>query len=274
MNKQDIEKQEEQGLIALVDQSGVETAIDKLIAKNNALLPDNAIINKIKNSAGLYIASKVELMNLPKDEKLKMLYNVLSEARVGCEAGVDYDIIPFKGKPVVIRNKRGWFKLVRLIVEAPIVGMRTGVVFKDDEFSYNNFTGEIHHVENINNQDKYSDIVGAWAYIELADGFKHSIFMNKAKIENIRKASPSGGSAYSPWTTFPSKMVETKIMKEMAKYLNTLFGGNLDYNTQKIIENDEKTIKSIDNKGNIVEDKTVYEVEVTNAPEEVDLENL
>ena len=47
MNKQDIEKQEEQGLIALVDQSGVETAIDKLIAKNNALLPDNAIINKI-----------------------------------------------------------------------------------------------------------------------------------------------------------------------------------------------------------------------------------
>ena len=74
MNKQDIEKQEEQGLIALVDQSGVELAIDKLINKNNSLLPTNVAVERIKNSAGFYISNRQHLMALPQGEKLSRLY--------------------------------------------------------------------------------------------------------------------------------------------------------------------------------------------------------
>ena len=110
MNKQDIEKQEEQGLIAVVDQSGVELAMDKLIGKNNSLLPSNVAVERIKNSAGFYISNRKDLMELPNNEKLSMLYGVLKEAMVGCEAGVDYDIVPFKNKPVVCRKKEGWYK--------------------------------------------------------------------------------------------------------------------------------------------------------------------
>lgn len=54
-------------------------------------------------------------MKLDKNGKLQMLYGVLKEAMLGLEASNDYDIIPFKGKPVVVRSKNGWFKIIDLI---------------------------------------------------------------------------------------------------------------------------------------------------------------
>ena len=94
--KADLVKQEETNLVSLVDQTGVESAIEKLVIKNNSLLPENVMVDRIKNSAGFYISNREDLMKLPAKEKMQMLYGVLQEAMVGCEAGTDYDIVPFK----------------------------------------------------------------------------------------------------------------------------------------------------------------------------------
>lgn len=272
MNKQEIEKQEEQGLIALVDQSGVELAIDKLINKNNSLLPSNVAVERIKNSAGFYISNRKDLMELPNNEKLSMLYGVLKEAMMGCEAGIDYDIVPFKNKPVVCRKKEGWFKVLDMIKPAEIVRFTTNVIVKGDNYKYNPVTEELYH-EMLTTSDKYEDIVASYAYIKFANGFEKTVFMTKKDLDAIRKVSPSASTAYSPWTTQPMKMVKTKTVKELAKELFTLFSAKVNSTLARAIDSDEEAVSKLDSKGNVIEDKTVYEVELKNA-EEVDLNNL
>lgn len=259
MNKQDIEKQEEQGLIALVDQSGVELAIDKLIGKNNSLLPNNIVIDKIKNSAGFYISNRDDLMALPPKEKLSMLYGVLKEAMVGCEAGIDYDIVPFKNKAVICRKKEGWFKVLDLIKPAEIVRFTSNVILKDDKYKFNPVTEELVH-EMITTSDKYEDIVASYAYIKFANGFEKTVFLTKKDLDAIKKVSPSASSSYSPWTTQTMKMVKTKTVKELAKELFTLFSGRVNSAIAKAVDIDEQAIKRVDEKGNIIEDGTVYEI--------------
>lgn len=277
MNKQDIQKQEEQGLIALVDQSGVELAIDKLIGKNNSLLPSNIAVERIKNSAGFYISNREDLMSLPQKEKLSMLYGVLKEAMVGCEAGADYDIIPFKSKATIIRNKNGWFKIIDMIKPAEIVRFTTNIIVKGDNYKFNPVTEELYH-EMLNTSDKYEDIVASYAYIKFANGFEKTVFVTKKDLDTIKKVSPSAGSAYSPWTTQPMKMVKTKTVKELAKDLFTLFSSKVNSTLARAIDSDEEAVSKLDEKGNIINEKTVYEGEVikpdiTN-PEIVDINNL
>ena len=114
-SKNELIKKEEENYITLIDQTGVENAIGKLVIKNSSLLPDNVATERIKNSAGFYISNREDLMKLDNNSKMQMLYGVLKEAMVGCEAGTDYDTIPFKGKPVIIRKTEGWFKVIDLI---------------------------------------------------------------------------------------------------------------------------------------------------------------
>lgn len=104
--KNELIKKEEENYVKLIDQTGVENAIGKLVLKNNSLLPSNVAVERIKNSGGFYISNREDLMKLDGPSKMQMLYGVLKEAMVGCEAGADFDIIPFKGKPVIIRKKR------------------------------------------------------------------------------------------------------------------------------------------------------------------------
>ena len=138
--KNELIKKEEENYVKLIDQTGVESAIEKLVSKNNSLLPNNVAVDRIKNSAGFYISNREDLMKLDNASKMQMLYGVLKEAMVGCEAGADYDIVPFKNKPVVIRKKEGWFKIIDMIKPAEIVRFTNNVVFKGDEFSYNPVT--------------------------------------------------------------------------------------------------------------------------------------
>lgn len=273
MNKQEIEKNEENQMIALVDQSGVETAIGKLIEKNNSLLPDNVVTDRIKNSAGFYISNRKDLMEVPKEGKMQMLYGVLKEAMVGCEAGVDYDIVPFKGKPTIIRNKNGWFKIIDMIKPAEIVRFTSNIIIKGDIFSYNPVTEELIHQIN-NTSDKYEDIEGAYAYIKFANGFEKTTFMSKKDLDSIRKVSPSANTQFSPWTSMPMKMVKTKVTKELAKDLFTLFSGRVNSTLAKAIESDEMVVNKIDNKGHIIDDNTIYEEPIVIESKEVNIDEL
>ena len=153
---------------------------------NNSLLPSNVAIDRIKNSAGFYISNREDLMKLDRNGKLSMLYGVLKEAMVGCEAGTDYDIIPFKNKPTIIRKKEGWFKIIDMIKPAEIVRFTNNVVFKGDEFEYNPVTEDIKHIPKITS-DKYEDIEYAYAYIRFANGFEKTVVMSKKDIDSIKK---------------------------------------------------------------------------------------
>ena len=257
-SKNELIKKEEENYITLIDQTGVENAIGKLVIKNSSLLPDNVATERIKNSAGFYISNREDLMKLDNNSKMQMLYGVLKEAMVGCEAGTDYDIIHFKGTPVIIRKKEGWFKVIDLIKPAEIVRFTNNVVFKGDDFNFNPVTEELKHTPKTTS-DKYEDIEYAYAYIKFANGFEKTICMSKKDLDSIKKVSPSGNTSYSPWTTMPVKMVKTKIVKELAKELFTLFGGRVNAVLSQAIESDENSISRIDGKGYIINDAEVYE---------------
>lgn len=276
MNKKEIQENEKNNMIAVVDQKGVETAIGMLITKNNSLLPNNAAIERIKNSAGFYISNRKDLMELNKDGKMQMLYGVLKEAMVGCEAGTDYDIVPFKGKPVITRNKNGWYKIIDMIKPAEIIRFTNNVIFEGDEYSFNPVTEELTHVMNTTS-DKYNDIVAAYAYIKFANGFEKTVFMSKKDIDTIKKVSLSANSSFSPWVTMPVKMVKTKVVKELAKELFTLFSGKLNRSIATAIDSDELPVSNVDSNGNISNDNTIYEVEKVEEEakaKEVDINNL
>lgn len=256
-NKNDLIKKEEENMISLIDQTGVEIAIEKLVMKNNSLLPKNIAIDRIKNSAGFYITNRDDLMKLDGNGKLQMLYGVLKEAMVGLEAGTDFDIVPFKGKPVITRKKEGWFKIIDMIKPAEIMRFTANVIFKGDEYSFDPVKEELKH-KKVVESDKYDDIEGAYCYIKFANGFEKTIFMSKKDIDVIKRVSPSATSSYSPWTTMPVKMVKTKVVKEMAKELFTLFSSKVNYILAQAINNDENSISRIDNKGNIKNDNIIY----------------
>lgn len=259
-NKQELIKKDDDNIVQLFDQSGVEGAIDKLIGRNNSLLPTNVVVERIKNSAGFYISNRDDLMKLDKQAKLQMIYSVLKEAMVGCEAGTDYDIVPFKGKPVTVRKKEGWYKIIDMIKPADIVRFTNNVIFKGDKYSFNPVTEELKH-ERLVDSDKYDDIDGAYCYIKFANGFEKTIFMSKKELDAIKKVSPSGATSFSPWNTFPTKMVKTKCVKEMAKELFTLFSGKVNSVLAQAINNDENSVANIDRKGNIKNDEYIYSQE-------------
>lgn len=258
MEKKDLEKMEKENMVALVDQSGVELGVERLIQKNSSLLPNTTMVDRIKNSAGFYIANNPNLMKLPNESKIQMLYGVLKEAMVGCEAGTDYDIIPFKDKPTIIRNKNGYYKIIDMVKPAEIIRFTNNVVFKGDEFEFNPVTEEIKHVPKVTS-DKYDDIEYAYAYIKFANGFEKTVVMTKKDLDAIKKVSPSGKSEYSPYSTFPVKMAKTKVVKELAKELLTLFSGKLTASIISAINSDEQVVSKVDEKGHIINDDTIYE---------------
>lgn len=256
--KNDLVQKQEDKYIEIINQTGVENAIEKILINNSSLLGSNVVVDRIKNSAGFYISNRTDLMQLDRDGKLSMLYGVLKEAMVGCEAGTDYDIIPFKNKPTIIRKKEGWFKIIDMIKPAEIVRFTNNVVFKGDMFEYNPVTEDIKHEPKVTS-DKYEDIECAYAYIRFANGFEKTVVLSKKDLDSIKRVSPSANSTFSPWNSMPVKMVKTKVVKELAKELFTLFSGRINSVLSQAINSDEQAISKVDNKGYIINDAVVYE---------------
>ena len=256
--KNDLVQKQEDKYIEIINQTGVENAIEKILINNSSLLGSNVVVDRIKNSAGFYISNRTDLMQLDRDGKLSMLYGVLKEAMVGCEAGTDYDIIPFKNKPTIIRKKEGWFKIIDMIKPAEIVRFTNNVVFKGDAFEYNPVTEDIKHEPKVTS-DKYEDIEYAYAYIRFANGFEKTVVLSKKDLDSIKRVSPSANSTFSPWNSMPVKMVKTKVVKELAKELFTLFSGRINSVLSQAINSDEQAISKVDNKGYIINDAIVYE---------------
>ena len=256
--KNDLVQKQEDKYIEIINQTGVENAIEKILINNSSLLGSNVVVDRIKNSTGFYISNRTDLMELDRDGKLSMLYGVLKEAMVGCEAGTDYDIIPFKNKPTIIRKKEGWFKIIDMIKPAEIVRFTNNVVFKGDVFEYNPVTEDIKHEPKVTS-DKYEDIEYAYAYIRFANGFEKTVVLSKKDLDSIKRVSPSANSTFSPWNSMPVKMVKTKVVKELAKELFTLFSGRINSVLSQAINSDEQAISKVDNKGYIINDAVVYE---------------
>lgn len=278
-NKQALMKQKENNMVQIIDKTGVELAIERVLKQNISLLPSNLTTERIKTSAGFYIANRKDLMELDNNGKMQMLYGVLKEAMLGLEAGVDYDIVPFKGKPTICRKKEGFFKIIDMIKPSEIVRFISNVITTGDTYSFNPVTGELKHEMQGERYQDFDNIIGSYAYIKFANGFEATAFLTKEDLQKIKDTSPSGKSDFSPWNSQSLKMVKTKTVKELAKELVTLFSGRVNSSLARAIDSDEVSIRSIDEKGNIINDNTIYEVNEEKVvakiePKEVNIDEL
>lgn len=273
-NIDEIKKNKENNLVALIDKTGVEQGIEKVLKQNISLLPNNIVIDKIKASAGFYISNSKDLMLASNEAKMQTLYGVLKEAMLGCEAGTDYDILMFKGKPTFIRKKEGYFKIIDMIKPAEIIRFTNNVITSDDISSFDPVTEQLTHKFIGERYQDFEHIVGSYAYIKFANGFEKTIFLSKEDLEKIKEKSPSGQTPYSPWNSNSIKMVKTKTIKELAKELCTLWSNRLNSILVNAIESDEIAVKSIDSKGYILNDNSIYDNKENEQIEEIIEEQL
>ncbi len=267
-NKEQLQQNKNNNLVEITNKAGVELGVEKVLMQNIALLPKNISTDKIKASAGFYISNRDDLMQLSNVGKLQMLYGVLKEAMLGLEAGTDYDIVPFKGKPTICRKKEGYFKIIDIIKPAEIVRFINNVITTDDEYSFNPVTGELTHEMHGERYQDFENIIGSYAYIKFANGFESTVFLSKEDLQKIKDTSPSGKTEFSPWNSQSLKMVKTKTVKELAKELCTLWGNKLNSIQFNAVNSDEVSIKSVDNKGYIENDNSVYDTEIIEQSDE------
>ena len=261
-NKQALAEQKNNNLVEITNKAGVELGVEKVLMQNIALLPKNISTSKIKASAGFYISNRKDLMGLDNTGKLQMLYGVLKEAMLGLEAGTDYDIVPFKGKPTICRKKEGYFKIIDMIKPSEIVRFTNNVITTDDEYSFNPVTGELIHEMHGERYQDFDNIIGSYAYIKFANGFETTVFLSKEDLQKIKDTSPSGKTEFSPWNSQSIKMVKTKTVKELAKDLLMLWGNKLNSAQFSAINSDEVSIKNVNEKGFIENDNSIYDVDV------------
>ena len=248
--------------IDLSTQNGVELGLQNIIETNKKLLYNDANTERLINAGAFYISTSknLDLTKMSKENKMIMLYGVLKEAMVNGEAGLDYDIIPFKGKPTIMRKKEGWYKIIDMIIPADMVRFSSGVFNNADGVRFNPVTEEISKIpEDAKSVTKADDIGLSFAHIELANGFKKTVTLSREDMLTIKKASPSGNGDYSPWNAWTKKMCNTKVQKELAKELYTIYGNRLASHLRQAIISDDLPVLSVDKKGNIINDNSIYD---------------
>lgn len=267
-SKEQLQQNKNNNLVEITNKAGVELGVEKVLMQNIALLPKNANIDRLKTSAGFYIANREDLMKLDNNGKLQMLYGVLKEAMIGLEAGVDYDIVPLKGKPTVCRKKEGYFKILDMIKPGEIIKFNSNVITTGDNYHFNPVTGDLDHEFIGERYQDYENVVGSYAYIKFANGFESTVFMTKSDLDKIKNTSPSGKTEFSPWNSQSLKMVNTKTVKELAKNLLTLFGNKLNPMQFNAINSDEVSVKNVNSQGYIENDNSVYDTEIIEQSDE------
>lgn len=292
MTKNEIIQANETKFSEFVYQNKVELGLKMAMNQNAALLPRTLEMERIATAAGFYVANskgtRNDLTALSDSAKLKMIYGMQKEAMVFLEAGTDYDIVCFKkDEPTVCRNKMGWYKLIDMIKPAEIVRFVSNVATTGDELSFNPVTEEITHKMSGLRGQTVKDIIGAYAYIKFANGFEKAVFWDKSDITHSKsKSSAANGQypQYSPWNSDSLKMVETKVIKELAKKLFVLFGRKLSPMMQGAALVDDTPIRRITTAGAIeVDDRPQPEqpqynpsnmIEAEQEPEELNIDEL
>jgi len=249
--------------------NGGETRALKPVERLKAILYADSVQeqfqNVLKENAGAFVASIIDLYNTDKTLQMCAPKNVVMEALkaaslklpINKQLGFAY-IIPYKdGKtgqyiPTFQLGYKGYIQLA----------MRTGaykyinadVVYEGELIKQDKLTGEI----VIDPAQKKSDkVVGYFAYIETLNGFRKALYMSVEEIiEHAKKYSKSYGSKNSVWTTdFDAMALKTVLRLLLSKY------GIMSVEMQTAIAEDMVDAADRAIKGEEVEEETAIEAD-------------
>lgn len=221
----------QKGLIQQATANGKQTAVAKPIDKLKHILAAQSVQEQfqsvLKENAGAFVASIIDLYNTDKTLQMCDPKNVVMEALkaaslklpINKQLGFSW-IVPYKNKqgqyiPTFQLGYKGYIQLC----------MRTGayryinadVVYEGELVKHDKLTGEI----EIDSEQRKSDKkVGYFAFIETINGFRKTLYMSVEEVtKHAQQYSKSFGHASSVWATdFDAMALKTCLRLLLSKY--------------------------------------------------------
>lgn len=204
----------------------VATATDNSpIARFKNALSSDSVQAQFKNALGesaqLFTASLIDIVSsdaiIQKSDPKTIIIEALKAAtlKLPINKGLGYAwIVPYKGKATMQIGYRGYVQLAQ----------RTGY------YKYLNadsvYEGEIVEIDRLTGEaiisgNKKSDkAIGFFAFFELLNGFRKSVFWTREQVEaHAKRFSQSFNASVSPWKTDFDEMAKKTLLKHvLSKY--------------------------------------------------------
>ncbi len=173
--------------------------------------------NAMQDQAPLFMASIIDLYgsdsSLQKCDPALLVQECLKAATlklpISKSLGFAY-IVPYKGKPQFQIGYRG---LVQLAIRSgQYKHLNADAVFEGEEVEYDRLTGEV----TITGTPVLDTAVGYFAFMELTNGFRKSIYWTREQVEaHAERYSRSYGNKNSAWSTDFDAMARKTVLKAL-----------------------------------------------------------
>lgn len=220
----------QQGLIQQATANSEKTAVARPIDRLKNMLSAQSVQeqfqNVLKENAGAFIASIIDLYNTdktlqacdPKAVIMEALKAASLKLPINKQLGFAW-IVPYKQNgqhvPTFEIGYKGYIQLA----------LRTGayrhingdVVYEGELVKHDKLTGEIEIDPSKRTSDKK---IGYFAFLETINGFRKTVYMTVEEVtEHAKRFSKSFNSSYSPWTTdFDAMAIKTCFRQLISKY--------------------------------------------------------
>ena len=201
--------------------SQAQTPVDRLKVAINMPSVQEQFKNALKESSTLFIASLIDVYSSDKTLQNSDPKTVIMEAlkaatlKLPINKGLGYAwIVPYKGKASMQIGYKGYIQLAQ----------RTGfyryinadAVYEGETVTIDRLTGEA-LISGAKTSDK---AVGYFAFFELLNGFRKSVFWSKEQVEaHAKRFSQSYNASVSPWKTdFDEMAKKTMLRALLSKY--------------------------------------------------------
>lgn len=156
-------------------------------------------------------------------DKASFFSSIIQCAQLGLEPGTGLGhayLLPFKNKgQMECQLIVGYQGMIDLAERSGKVTIDAHVIYEKDEFDFTlGLNPTIEHRPYFGDEDR-GYVKGAYAVARYADGRSKFRVLSRADIDNARKASKSGKSEYSPWSTHYDEMARKTAVRRLFKML-------------------------------------------------------
>lgn len=196
--------------------------------------------NSLKDNAGAFLSSMIDLyagdsslQNCdPEKVALECVKAAALKLPISKALGFAY-VVPYKNVPAFTIGYKGLVQLAQRTGQYKTIN--ADAVYEGEYVGGDKLTGEI----DLSGEAISDKVIGYFAYIELINGFKKTLYMSKEQIiEWAKRYSPSYKSSYSPWQTEFDKMAQKTVIRRL---ISTY--GALSMEMQTIITEDDNETK-------------------------------
>lgn len=177
--------------------------------------------NALKENSGLFVASLIDLYTtdsyLGKCDPKAVVQEALKAATlklpINKQLGFAY-IVPYKNTPTFQLGYKGYIQLAMRTAQYRY--LNCDVVYEGELKGKDKLTGQI----DLTGDAISENVIGYFAYMELVNGFKKTLYMHKEEvISHAKRYSPSFAHSSSAWkTNFDEMALKTVVRRLLSKF--------------------------------------------------------